>query len=151
MLNADPVLALLSRALDAAQLRQTVHATNIANVDTEGYHRMEVVYSAELQRQNAGQPALPTCTARVLHVLAEAGRLSVIAGRSRSGSTTGAAGCEGSSAPAMAAFSVMPPAPAGCSGRSEKRGSMRSISLPKDRLLGSDIKADAGGSSRRGD
>lgn len=58
MLNADPVLALLSRALDAAALRQSVHATNIANVDAEGYRRLEVVYSAELQRLNAGGPAL---------------------------------------------------------------------------------------------
>ncbi len=60
MLNADPVLALLSRALDAAALRQSVHATNIANVDTEGYRRLEVVYSAELQRLNAEGPALDT-------------------------------------------------------------------------------------------
>jgi flagellar basal-body rod protein FlgB len=58
MMNADPVIALLSRALDAAALRQTVHATNIANVDTEGYRRMEVVFSAELQRLNAEAPAL---------------------------------------------------------------------------------------------
>jgi flagellar basal-body rod protein FlgB len=58
MLNADPVLALLSRALDAAALRQTVHATNVANVDTEGYRRLEVVYSAELQRLNAAGPTL---------------------------------------------------------------------------------------------
>ena len=58
MLNADPVLALLSRALDAAALRQTVHATNVANVDTEGYRRLEVIYSAELQRLNAEGPAL---------------------------------------------------------------------------------------------
>ena len=54
MLNADPIIALLSRALDAAALRQTVHATNVANVDTEGYRRLEVIYSAELQRLNAG-------------------------------------------------------------------------------------------------
>jgi len=60
MLNVDPVLALLSRALDAAALRQSVHATNIANVDTEGYRRLEVVYSAELQRLNAEGPALDT-------------------------------------------------------------------------------------------
>ena len=58
MLNTDPVLALLSRALDAAALRQSVHATNVANVDTEGYHRLEVVYSAELQRLGAGGPAV---------------------------------------------------------------------------------------------
>ena len=58
MLNADPILALLSRALDAAALRQTVHATNVANVDTEGYRRLEVIYSAELQRLNAGAPAI---------------------------------------------------------------------------------------------
>jgi len=58
MLNTDPVLALLSRALDAAALRQSVHATNVANVDTEGYRRLEVVYSAELQRLNAQGPAV---------------------------------------------------------------------------------------------
>jgi flagellar basal-body rod protein FlgB len=58
MLNADPIIALLSRALDAAALRQTVHATNVANVDTEGYHRLEVIAPAELQRLNAEGPAL---------------------------------------------------------------------------------------------
>jgi flagellar basal-body rod protein FlgB len=58
MLNADPVLALLSRALDAAALRQTVHATNVANADTEDYRRLEVIYSAELQRLQAEGPAL---------------------------------------------------------------------------------------------
>jgi len=58
MLNADPVLALLSRALDAAALRQSVHATNVANVDTEGYRRLEVVYSAEMQRLQAGEKAV---------------------------------------------------------------------------------------------
>ena len=57
-MNTDPVIALLSRALDAAALRQTVHATNVANVNTEGYRRLEVVYSAELQRLNAEGPAL---------------------------------------------------------------------------------------------
>ena len=63
MLNADPVLALLSRALDAATLRQTVHAANVANADTEGYRRLEVVFSAELQRLNAEGPALDTSQA----------------------------------------------------------------------------------------
>ena len=58
MLNADPVLAVLSRALDAAALRQSVHATNVANVDTEGYRRLEVIFSAEVQRLNAEGPAL---------------------------------------------------------------------------------------------
>ena len=57
-MNTDPVIALLSRALDAAALRQTVHATNVANVNTEGYRRLEVVYSAELQRLNAEAPAI---------------------------------------------------------------------------------------------
>lgn len=57
-MNTDPVIALLSRALDAAALRQTVHATNVANVNTEGYRRLEVVYSAELQRLNAEGPAI---------------------------------------------------------------------------------------------
>ncbi len=57
MLNADPVLAVLSRALDTAALRQTVHATNVANADTEGYRRLEVISPAELQRMNAEAPA----------------------------------------------------------------------------------------------
>ena len=60
MLNADPVLALLSRALDTAALRQTVHATNIANINTEGYKHLEVISPAELQRLNAEAPALDT-------------------------------------------------------------------------------------------
>jgi flagellar basal-body rod protein FlgB len=58
MLNADPIIALLSRALDAAALRQTVHATNVANVNTEDYHHLEVIYSAEQQRLNAAGPAI---------------------------------------------------------------------------------------------
>lgn len=58
MLNADPVLALLSRALDTAALRQTVHVTNVANADSEGYRRLEVVSPAEIARLNAEGPAL---------------------------------------------------------------------------------------------
>jgi flagellar basal-body rod protein FlgB len=58
MLNSDPVIAVLSRALDTAALRHTVHATNISNVNTEGYRRLEVVAPAEVERIAAEAPAI---------------------------------------------------------------------------------------------
>jgi len=57
-MNADPVLAVLSRALDTAALRQSVHVSNIANASTEGYRRLEVIAPAEIARADAGSPAM---------------------------------------------------------------------------------------------
>jgi flagellar basal-body rod protein FlgB len=57
-LNADPVLAVLSRALDTAALRQSVHVSNVANAGVEGYKRLEVISPAEIARLNAEAPAL---------------------------------------------------------------------------------------------
>ena len=58
MLNADPVLAVLSRALDTAALRQSAHVSNVANAGVEGYKRLEVISPAEISRLNAEAPAL---------------------------------------------------------------------------------------------
>ena len=49
------VLAILERGLDAASLRQTVIANNIANVDTPGFKRSEVVFESELAQALARQ------------------------------------------------------------------------------------------------
>jgi flagellar basal-body rod protein FlgB len=48
MIASEPVFALLGRAIDAAALRQAVHTANIANVDVEGYQRLEVALETEL-------------------------------------------------------------------------------------------------------
>jgi flagellar basal-body rod protein FlgB len=43
-----PIFALLSRALDGATIRQSVHTTNIANADVDGFRRLDVVMDAQL-------------------------------------------------------------------------------------------------------
>ena len=45
------VFGSLTRALDAAALRQETIASNLANVNTPGYHRKEVAFSLELSGQ----------------------------------------------------------------------------------------------------
>jgi flagellar basal-body rod protein FlgB len=49
-MSTDPIFPLLSRAIDVCALRQSVHAANIANIDVEGYRRMEVSFADELRR-----------------------------------------------------------------------------------------------------
>src|SRR5688572_30520749 len=46
----EPIFALLSRALDAAALRQAVHTANIANAEVDGFRRLDVSFDAELER-----------------------------------------------------------------------------------------------------
>jgi flagellar basal-body rod protein FlgB len=48
-LDAQPIFTLLSRALDAASLKQAVHSANIANANVDGYNRLEVSFDAQLQ------------------------------------------------------------------------------------------------------
>jgi flagellar basal-body rod protein FlgB len=43
-------VALLAQILDAAAMRHRVIAQNVANVNTPGYHRREVVFEADLAR-----------------------------------------------------------------------------------------------------
>jgi flagellar basal-body rod protein FlgB len=50
---ANPISALLSRALDIAALRQAVHTSNIANAGVEGFRRLDVSFDTELARANA--------------------------------------------------------------------------------------------------
>lgn len=43
-------LRVLERFLDVASMRQTLVSTNIANVDTPGYHTRDVDFHGELER-----------------------------------------------------------------------------------------------------
>jgi flagellar basal-body rod protein FlgB len=47
---SDKTLGLLSKGLDAASLRQEVHAHNLANLNTPGYRRKYVTFTEELGR-----------------------------------------------------------------------------------------------------
>lgn len=48
-LNTAPFL-LLQRYLDVTSMRETLVTTNLANVDTPGYHTRDVDFRGELQR-----------------------------------------------------------------------------------------------------
>jgi flagellar basal-body rod protein FlgB len=45
-----PVLILLERSLDAAAVRQQLIASNLANLDTPGYHSRDIDFTAELRQ-----------------------------------------------------------------------------------------------------
>lgn len=45
-----PNLVLLQKFLDVSAMRQTLVATNLANVDTPGYHTRDIDFHGELQR-----------------------------------------------------------------------------------------------------
>lgn len=52
-----PLMRGLERALDQTAFRHQVLATNLANVDTPGYHTRDVpVFAGEIERAMAGSP-----------------------------------------------------------------------------------------------
>ena len=52
-----PQLKLLERYLDVTSMRQSLVSTNLANIDTPGYHARDVDFRGELQRAFNGEPA----------------------------------------------------------------------------------------------
>ncbi len=50
----SPQLALLERFLDVASMRQTLVTTNLANIDTPGYHTRDIDFRGELRRAMEG-------------------------------------------------------------------------------------------------
>jgi flagellar basal-body rod protein FlgB len=50
----SPNLLMLSRFLDLAAMRQTLVSTNLANVDTPGYHTRDINFRDELERATNG-------------------------------------------------------------------------------------------------
>ena len=50
-----PQIMLLERYLDAVVMRQTLVSTNVANVDTPGYHTRDVDFRGELMRAMNGE------------------------------------------------------------------------------------------------
>lgn len=52
-----PQMMLLERYLDVGSMRQTLITTNVANVDTPGYHTRDVDFRGELRRAMDGVDA----------------------------------------------------------------------------------------------
>jgi flagellar basal-body rod protein FlgB len=52
-----PQMLLLERYLDVSSMRQTLVTTNLANVDTPGYHTRDVDFRGELRRAMDGADA----------------------------------------------------------------------------------------------
>ena len=50
-------MALLERFLDLSAMRQTLVSTNLANVDTPGYHTRDLDFRGELHRAMNGEDA----------------------------------------------------------------------------------------------
>ena len=53
---STPNLLLLQRYLDVSAMRQTLVSTNLANVDTPGYHTRDIDFRGELRRAMNGTP-----------------------------------------------------------------------------------------------
>jgi flagellar basal-body rod protein FlgB len=51
----SPGLALMERYLDVVNMRQALIATNVANIDTPGYHTRDVDFRGELMRVMNGE------------------------------------------------------------------------------------------------
>jgi flagellar basal-body rod protein FlgB len=51
---STPQMLLLERYLDVVSMRQTLVSTNVANVDTPGYHTRDVDFRGELARAMSG-------------------------------------------------------------------------------------------------
>ncbi len=58
-LNSAPLL-LLERYLDVTTMRQTLVTTNLANIDTPGYHARDVDFRGELARAMNGEDTSST-------------------------------------------------------------------------------------------
>lgn len=76
MIYTTPTMSLLERAVDVAALRQSVHASNIANAGVDGYSRLEVSFDNELERANL---QVAQSQARVGAALQESNTAEVVA------------------------------------------------------------------------
>lgn len=65
MLNVDPIMNLLSQAIDASALKHAAHTSNIANVDVDGYQRLEVAVKTTMQSDDP--KALPSIDSKLVN------------------------------------------------------------------------------------
>lgn len=63
----DSSLNTASKALDGLSYRRNVISQNVANVDTPGYHALEMNFESELQRSMSDSPKLSMKTTNERH------------------------------------------------------------------------------------
>ena len=64
------IIDLAGRAMDLAALRHTLVSSNIANVDTPGYHTRDIDFEGELRRAAAGLSETEPCVHQVRGLIA---------------------------------------------------------------------------------
>jgi len=57
-ITGDSSLNIASKAMDGLSLRRNVISQNVANVDTPGYHALELNFESELKRSMSSSPKL---------------------------------------------------------------------------------------------
>lgn len=65
----DASLNIANKALDGLSYRRNVISQNVANVDTPGYHALEMNFESELQRSMSSSPKLAIKTTNERHQL----------------------------------------------------------------------------------
>ncbi|HYM34755.1 MAG TPA: flagellar basal body protein [Steroidobacteraceae bacterium] len=66
MYTTGPTLEVIARAIDVCALKQAVYSANIANVNVDGYKRLEVQFDAQAMRAEASAGAVPAQQAQVV-------------------------------------------------------------------------------------
>lgn len=94
---ADPVfgdnsLNLASKAMDGLSFRRNVISQNVANVDTPGYHALELNFESALNNSMNSSPKLTMARTNVGHQISESDSSGPYQSRLRSGGTERADG-----------------------------------------------------------
>jgi flagellar basal-body rod protein FlgB len=93
----DPVLGdsslnIASKAMDGLSFRRNVISQNVANVDTPGYHALEMNFESELKRSMSSSPKLSMTLTNSSHQLSKTDASGPYQAKLRSGGTERADG-----------------------------------------------------------
>lgn len=88
----DSALNTASKALDGLSYRRNVISQNVANVDTPGYHALEMNFESELQKSMSSSPKLSLKTTNENHQISKSDASGPYQAKLRSGGTERADG-----------------------------------------------------------
>jgi flagellar basal-body rod protein FlgB len=88
----DSALNTASKAMDGLSYRRNVISQNVANVDTPGYHALEMNFESELQRSMSSSPKLNMTLSNSKHQLSKDDASGPYQAKLRSGGTERADG-----------------------------------------------------------
>lgn len=88
----DSALNTASKAMDGLSYRKNVISQNVANVDTPGYHALELNFESELKRSMSSSPKLSMTLTNSKHQLSANDASGVFQAKLRSGGSERADG-----------------------------------------------------------